>query len=617
MSKLSNYSPTSYFFNVKKWTKQLSQEQKSDPNFYEAGLIIGALLLEVDEKYQALLKEHGQVSPYEMMYFQQHATIHYYSSLSDSDSVSDKEYEIRLEAITDGTRLIINTSKPQIEKRKTTEVYYSLLELAAKRLYLQEAWERVKNKRFILAHTPLNIEFISSNQELDLGEKIAISRFKDHLGQIAYEARSRKLHFDIDIIYIPFQVHPSREGLAMEFCHPDEDLYLQIHMNWSQIPFFYKRLAKISFLNYPELTILDLSYSWIIFSRLAGEMVKSELTNQTGLSYQTFAKEALIDLLCHCIDMTFSKAEQMVEMLSSVNPKAKEKAEDFYIKPILKIKNEYFLSLPALISGQFTRVVDYYLDRELLQKDKKIRKGKFFETDFAELLQEQISENPLLNSGFCKVLKISYEQPKGKKNEEIDIILRIGETYLLIEAKSFVYRVGNVGFHNNYNEINDSNFPQKKEFFLEDYKDFRTKYDPFAKFDLNPKKVLCCYLTSSPHCVGMKVHDVPVVDSSILERYFGNGFFTVIDEQRQYRNFVFYRNFDQAEKNLLKYLQEQPQLLKYKNTLKYSDVNLGEYRGKQVIFKDAFFDLSIKNEIEIANYLIELADDWHKVARPS
>ena len=65
------------------------------------------------------------------------------------------------------------------------------------------------------------------------------------------------------------------------------------------------------------------------------------------------------------------------------------------------------------------------------------------------------------------------------------------------------------------------------------------------------------------------------------------------------------------EKNLPKYLQEQPQLLKYRHTLKYADVELGTHQGKQVVFKDAYFDLSMENEIKAANKLIEMAANWH------
>lgn len=114
-----------------------------------------------------------------------------------------------------------------------------------------------------------------------------------------------------------------------------------------------------------------------------------------------------------------------------------------YIRPLYQIDESIHLCIPTLLTGQFTRVVDYYVNTEIapaVKSKKSENKGRFFELDFVDALEEQIRNNKRLKNIFCKVLSVGFEQRPGKDNEEIDIILRIGN---LFNNRSEVFYISN------------------------------------------------------------------------------------------------------------------------------------------------------------------------------
>ncbi|AXQ98778.1 hypothetical protein D0N37_14275 [Pseudoalteromonas piscicida] len=349
------------------------------------------------------------------------------------------------------------------------------------------------------------------------------------------------------------------------------------------------------------------------FSNLTLTFVNALKAQASQGVYYAFSKEELIEVLLRCTDFSLKKSDQIISLFT--NEKSLLKTSDLYLKPLYEKDGKIHLCVPALLTGQFTRVVDFYINNEVepaVSNQKTQNKGKFFELDFGHELTTQIDNNEVLSNIFCKVLKIGFDQEKGKDNEEIDIVLRIGETYLIIEAKSFTYRVGSSGFKNNLETLKESKLGRKKEFFIEEYQRFKEIYDPTANFLLDEEKVLCCYLSSSPHGVGILVNDFPVVDPSILERYFGIGSFTLVDSKKGNKEFLFYKNTREAETNLKRYLKELPQLYHYKNCFGYSNTYFHDfYEGKKVEFSEALFDFRTARVQREIDTLWDLADCWH------
>ncbi|HHX8345727.1 TPA: hypothetical protein ACVOYS_004457, partial [Vibrio alginolyticus] len=165
----------------------------------------------------------------------------------------------------------------------------------------------------------------------------------------------------------------------------------------------------------------------------------------------------------------------------------------------------------------------------------------------------------------------------------------------------------------NLNEMKESNAKQKINFFIDEYERFKAVYDQDANFDLKRDNIVFFYLTSVPHATGIKINGMPVVDSSILERYFGQGNFELRNEKSESKFFIFYDSFEGAEKNLKRYLDNPPQLQRLRNSFIYSKSDhVMNLNGMNINFQEALFDLNEGQEAQTSLHLWSLADFWHR-----
>lgn len=69
------YSPTSYFFDEKKWSEEFSSKEKETSSLFHDGLIIGELLKEIDKKCARLINVINGISEQEILAYQQWLTL--------------------------------------------------------------------------------------------------------------------------------------------------------------------------------------------------------------------------------------------------------------------------------------------------------------------------------------------------------------------------------------------------------------------------------------------------------------------------------------------------------------------------------------------------------------
>jgi hypothetical protein len=599
-----SYLPTSYFFDTNKWSNQFKNQ--NDQHLYQAGLMIGQALRKTDDEFSALIANNHSFSEKEIIVLLQFHTFELFANLETSGLI-DKA-NIILESIHDAVQLIMKTARNKNTSYKPMEVYESALGLATRRIYLESQWHKIFYSKWQLKAHDQHWQLVSCKNDRDLGEKMAVYRFQDHLNQIMHGTADKGGVKDNNIRFIPTKIITRQGQLGIQYDKPTQQTYLLNYNLLSQHPFYLIPLISKPFKQFNLLTLKTLRYFWIIFQALSLSLLNAYKDGSLSYATSYFSKQELKDILNKCLTFSDQHNDQLIDLFSN-NQKM---MADFWLNPLYQLDDQYWILLAPFLTGQFHRVIDDKLKNQVFVTEQN-RKGKLFEINFAQMLQAQINKNTILQQGFCHIVKVGYKQLKGKKNEEIDIILRIGKTYLLIEAKSFVYRVGSEGYHNNMTTLVDSNIQQKRDFFIEDYEHFKSCHDHTADFELKPERVLSCYLSSVPHAVGTKVNSVPVVDSSLLERYFGNGNFQIIDLEQKTHIFPFYKTFEQAEENLSRYLSELPQLHKYQANLKYTTKDIGiNFDNKKVLIDEAYIDLSLENEIKSAQWLLTMKDNWHK-----
>ncbi|MCW2476444.1 MULTISPECIES: hypothetical protein [unclassified Symbiopectobacterium] len=604
--KEKEYIPTSFFFDSKKWSEVFDLKERNTSSLFNDGLIIGELLREIDQKCARLVKVINGVSEHEIMVYQQNLILNLF--LDSENGRFTENLDSLLETIHESSQLCIKISDQKVVRYKQKDIYHELYSLASKRIYLQNQWEKITKSNWTFKNNEDGIILSPSDCDVDFGEKIAVQRFKDHLLQLLHGAYRDGGFVDPKIKFMPSDILITNDRFNIIYDEPDEDTSIQHQLILNQHPFYYRGYENIPLNDFQHLTLFDVRYFWIVFIRLSTCIIKCFLKKGRFNQPVIFSKDELVNILTYCINISKLKAEQLVELHTN----SKRKLSDFYLKPIYEIDGSYYISLGVFMGGQITRVIDEVVKTQL--NIKELKKGKFFEKFFAKLIADQIYNNKILQTGFCRVLALGFKQSKGKENEEIDIIIRIGETYLLIEAKSFIYRTGVMGYHNNLNEMKGSNAKQKINFFLSEYDRFREIHDKNAIFDLKPENVIFCYLSSVPHAAGIKINNMPVVDSSILERYFCQGNFEMRNKDGELKTFDFYTSFDEAERNLKRYLNNPPQLERLRSSFSYVKSNqMMNLNGMNVSFQEALFNLNEENELQTVSSLWLLADSWHNV----
>jgi len=599
------YSPTSYFFDEKKWSEEFNLKENEIPSLFHDGLIIGELLREIDKKCARLINITNGISEQENLAYQQWLTL----DLMLKNKNLKGDIDSLLESIQESSQLCLKLSTEKNIKGHRIDIYDELYQLASKRIFLQKQWEKIEKSNWTFKYNDRELTLSSSNYEIDFGEKIAIQRFKDHMLQLLHEAYNSGGIPDPKIELIPTDVFIYNDKFKIIYSKPDKDTHIQNNLLLNQHPFYYRDYKAIPFNDFQHLRLLDVRYFWLVFSKLSTCIVNRFLNDKNFIPPLIFSKEKLVDIITHCININTSKAEQLVELHTNT----KRKLSDFYLNPLYNINGDYYINLGVFIGGQFTRVIDNIVEKQL--NIKKIKKGKFFENNVKSILSEHISNNKILQDGFCRVLAQGFKQSKGKKNEEIDLVVRIGETYLLIEAKSFIYRAGTIGYHNNLKELKDSNANQKIDFFISEYERFKSIHDKEAMFHLKPENVIFCYLSSVPHAAGIKINNMPVVDLSILERYFDQGNFEMRNKKNDFKTFKFYTNFFEAEMNLKRYLNNPPQLVRLRKAFRYVRSNfVMNLNGMNISFQEATFNLSEEQELQTLSDLWLLADSWHNTS---
>lgn len=601
----NEYEPTSYFFDSKKWSSNFNDSERNESSCFNDGVIIGTLLRDIDEKCARLVKKTNGISEHELLAYQQFVTIELLIAIKNRKFMGNSDAV--LEALHESIQLCIKVSTPKFSNYKSQDVYRDLQHLASSRVYLEKQWKKIKNSNWSFRKEGDELTLCPSEREVDFGEKIAVKRFEDHLVQLSEKAVSEGGFVDPNIKVLPNDIFKTNDGFGIHFDYPTKQSAIQHQIILYQYPYFYMPYNNTPLREYPDIILLDIRYFWIVFSSLSHCIVKKVLSGENISLPVTFSKKELVNIITHCIDLKDSQAEQLVDLHTNM----KSELTDFYLKPLYKTGEYYFISLGVFIGGQITRVIDEVVKMQL--NTKKSDKGKLFEKSFKNLISEQISSNKILQNGFCRVLALGFKQSRGKQNEEIDIIIRIGKTYLLIEVKSFIYRIDTTGYHNNLNEMKESNAKQKINFFIDEYERFKAVYDQDANFDLKRDNIVFCYLTSVPHATGIKINGMPVVDSSILERYFGQGNFELRNEKSESKFFIFYDSFEGAEKNLKRYLDNPPQLQRLRNSFIYSKSDhVMNLNGMNINFQEALFDLNEGQEAQTSLHLWSLADFWHR-----
>lgn len=226
---------------------------------------------------------------------------------------------------------------------------------------------------------------------------------------------------------------------------------------------------------------------------------------------------------------------------------------------------------------------------ELWMKDGGMNlseKGPLFEDHVRLELAHELQRYGVLTDAAIHPTKLTVKAGGG--SEEIDLVIRIKNTIILVEAKCLLFPADPIEFSRYFEVVSDASrqVKRKVEFARRYTKELMEKLGLVKSTRLDEIAIHPCVLINQPFAAGFSVEGVPVADELIITRFFEGKWHRMarvnnandIDAEE---TTLLYANEDEASSSLFTYLQNPPQLLHYAKFVKpsvewYPAVGIGD-----------------------------------------
>jgi hypothetical protein len=338
---------------------------------------------------------------------------------------------------------------------------------------------------------------------------------------------------------------------------------------------YFHQLRTVKLPKYQNFTLDQLLSAWEIMHGVASKLF-SMFPMDSGvhklnklLQYApTIEKDELAKLFSQSIQISHEEGKQLVNFF--IFPGTPREEVWFY--PLVEVDEKKVCPvISAVLHPNLLRSIDHWLARS----------GIDFASKGGELEKETIRE---FNEGLrtienekLKDIQISTISKKAF-GEQIDLIIRLRNTFLIGEVKCTLYPTEPLEFYRYYEIIIKSDaVPQirrKVDFISKNREKFLEVMGLSEKIMHSDIRLIPFIFTNHPYCVGFPIEGVPVVDRYILGRYIDAGEYDryVLFEQNGTKTVgekvIFYDTEKEAEDNLESYLLNPPQLELFKKFIR-------------------------------------------------
>lgn len=295
------------------------------------------------------------------------------------------------------------------------------------------------------------------------------------------------------------------------------------------------------------------------------------------------------------------------KILDFLEYKASDK-QDLWCHPILSVsQQDYIVSTSALLTPVILRVVEHWfvtLGLELSQK------GETFEKLVIEQLNKAIQANRYI-SDFDKAVSRRIKIDAGE--EEIDLLLRVGNVVLIGEAKSIVTTDSPISNYRTVETLKGAakqikrktGFVQRNQDAVFNYLGWDVSSDLQLSF-------IPCIINSGRMYVGFEIDGISVCDEKILTKYFSDNqiplvscFDKVTREPKHLAWIELYNSFEELQSNIKLYLKYPPQIFEEEKHFEYKKIQLPSISSDS--FKIFFVrlvpkELTVRDRIEINHH---------------
>jgi hypothetical protein len=283
----------------------------------------------------------------------------------------------------------------------------------------------------------------------------------------------------------------------------------------------------------------------------------------------TIERANLKTLFSNLVDCLPSTLDLVIDFFTFNSPLDKKK--EIWDAPLIHLGNgKYALVFAAPKYHTPVRVLERFLVRGELDLTKK---GYLFEKESRVFIQEATDKNEIFKNAL--VFPQSFQMSIDKETEEIDLILKIGKTILIGEAKCIIYPHETLELFRYFSILEDAADQIKRKLsFVNTNKE---KFLESLKFngDFNGVEIQPFVFINTTLGTGFTIKDVPVVDKYILNLYLAEGeilqkissdFKIISENEGSIRRF--YNTEEEAESNIFSYLCHPPQISIYTKFMK-------------------------------------------------
>jgi hypothetical protein len=334
---------------------------------------------------------------------------------------------------------------------------------------------------------------------------------------------------------------------------------------------YYQKLLTVKLPNYHNFTLEQLLATWEILHSLSNRLF-SMFPMDSGvyklnklLQYApTLAKDELAKLFSQAIQVSYKEGEQLVNIfIFRGTPR-----EELWFYPLVEVDEKKVCPvMPTILHPNLLRSVEHWLAKSGIDIDSK---GGEFEKEIIGELKEAIKTTT--EKGKLKDIQI-YTISRNTFGEQIDLIIKLRNTFLIGEVKCTLYPVEPLEFYRYYKVVKNDAIPQikrKVDFINHNKGKFLEVLGLAEKMNYLNIKLIPFIFTNHPYCVGFPIENVPVVDRYILGRYIDTGEYDMFVLFKQNgsktvgEKIVFYVTEEEAEDKLESYLLNPPQLKLFK-----------------------------------------------------
>jgi hypothetical protein len=339
---------------------------------------------------------------------------------------------------------------------------------------------------------------------------------------------------------------------------------------------YYRSLLDDPLPNFSDFTLNQIILGWQLLQSLSGVIFDSfkpsEKVDVRGLL--NFTPRIAKRTLCGTFSKALSLDHQQANLLINVFVFDPNHSLEVWCQPLISLQDDYCLVIPCIHSIQLQRVVEGWMRQGGLSLE---RRGPEFEMFCREELALSLKSSLIRRFVFLVDQSFTFKPPK-EQEEEIDIIIIVADTILLIEAKCILWPDESLQFANYHDTVKEGvkQIVRKRDAVLRNYESFSGRlkqlgYRPPAKCSL-----VCCVLTNSAVYSGFPINGVPIVDLSILGSFFRNEH-VKFETRHKGKTIVrransFYKDAIDAGEVLGRYLTDPPQLSDLRKSVKKREV---------------------------------------------